>query len=98
MMLRLIIKPYAEADVKEAVTWYQNIREGLGDDFIEALQKKIIAIQNNPDHFQLVHKSIRRALTERFPFAIFFIVESDTIYVLAILHTSRSPAHWKNRK
>ena len=97
-MRRLIIKPFAESDAAEAVAWYQNISEGLGDEFLAALQKKILAIQNNPDHFQLVHKNIRRALTERFPFAIFFIVESDTIYVLAILHTMRSPAIWKKRK
>ncbi len=97
-MRKLIIKPFAEADAAEATAWYQKIGEGLGDEFLAALQRKIKAIQRNPDHFQLVHKNIRRALTERFPFAIFYIVESDTIYILAILHTRRNPAIWKKRK
>jgi len=51
----------------------------------------------NPLQFAVVYKDVRRALTERFPFGIFYIIEKDTIYVLAIIHTSRSPKVWKKR-
>jgi toxin ParE1/3/4 len=97
-MHRLIIKPFAELDASEAANWYNDTREGLGNEFLLALDAKINAIQRNPSYFQLIYKNIRRALTERFPYGIFFIIEDETIYVLAIQHTSRNPKIWKKRK
>ncbi len=97
-MFTLIVKPFAEDDALKAATWYNNKSEGLGNEFLLALDAKINAIQRDPNHFQLIYKNIRRALTNRFPYGIFFIVESNTIYILAILHTSRNPKIWKDRE
>jgi plasmid stabilization system protein ParE len=97
-MYNLIVKPFAEGDAAKAAVWYNDKSEGLGNEFLLALDDKITAIQKNPNHFQVVYRNIRRALTNRFPFGIFFIVEGDTIYILAILHTSRNPKIWKKRK
>jgi len=97
-MHKLIIKAFAELDAIDAANWYNEKREGLGEEFVLALDAKINAIQRNPTHFQVVYKNIRRALTERFPYGIFFIVEDEIIYVLAIQHTSINPKIWKKRK
>ena len=97
-MYKVIVKPFAEEDAARAVTWYNDKNEGLGNEFLLALDAKINAIQRNPNHFQVVYKNIRRALTNRFPYGIFFIIESDTIYILAILHTSRNPEIWEDRE
>jgi len=97
-MYKLIIKPLAEEDAKDAANWYNEKREGLGSDFLLALEAALNAIQRNPNQYQVVYKELKRALTVRFPYGIFFTVEKDVIYVLAILHTSRSPNVWKKRK
>ncbi|MBN1768072.1 MAG: type II toxin-antitoxin system RelE/ParE family toxin [Prolixibacteraceae bacterium] len=97
-MYKLIIKTFAELDAIDAANWYNDKREGLGEEFVLALDAKINAIQRNPTHFQVVYRNIRRALTERFPYGIFFIVEDEIIYVLAIQHTSRNPKIWEKRK
>jgi plasmid stabilization system protein ParE len=97
-MYKLIIKPYAEFDANDAANWYNNQSKGLGNEFLLALDAKINSIKRNPTHFQVVYKNIRRALTERFPYGVFFIVEERTIYILAIIHTSRKPKIWKKRK
>ncbi|HKK81398.1 MAG TPA: type II toxin-antitoxin system RelE/ParE family toxin [Prolixibacteraceae bacterium] len=97
-MHKLIIKAFAELDAIDAANWYNEKGEGLGEEFVLALDAKINAIQRNPTHFQVVYKNIRRALTERFPYGIFFIVEDEIIYVLAIQHTSINPKIWKKRK
>jgi plasmid stabilization system protein ParE len=96
-MYKLIVKPFAEEDASKAAIWYNNKSEGLGNEFLLVLDAKINEIQRNPNHFQGIYKNIRRALTSRFPYGIFFIVESDIIYILAILHTSRNPKIWKDR-
>ena len=96
-MYKLIIKPLAETDATEAAKWYNNALEGLGDEFLLALETKMNAIKQNPNQFSIVHKSIRRALTERFPYGIYFIAEKSTIYILAIIHTRRNPKIWRKR-
>lgn len=97
-MYKLIIKPFAEEDAKDAANWYNEKREGLGNEFLLALEAALNVIQRNPNHYQVVYKGLKRALTVRFPYGIFFTVEEDAIYVLAIVHTSRSPKVWKKRK
>ncbi len=97
-MHKLIIKPLAEEDAKDAAIWYNEKRDGLGDEFLLALEATLNSIQRNPDHFQVIHKGLKRALTVRFPYGVFFTVEDNIIYVLAIVHTSRSPKAWKKRK
>ena len=97
-MYKLIVKPFAEEDAAKAAVWYNNKSDGLGNEFLLALDAKINAIQRNPNHFQVVYKNIRRALTNRFPYGLFFIVENDTIYILAIIHTSRNPNIWRDRE
>jgi len=97
-MYRLIIKPAAKEDAMEAARWYNRKQKGLGDEFLQALDAKMEAIQRNPSQFQSVYKGIKRAFTDRFPYGLFYVVEGDTIYVLAILHTSRSQKSWKKRK
>jgi len=97
-MYRLIIKPSAELDAMNAANWYNHRRDGLGNEFLLALEAKINAIKRNPHQFNLIYKNIRRALTERFPYGLFFITENDVVFVLAIIHTSRSPKIWKKRK
>ncbi|MFY9609511.1 MAG: hypothetical protein WAU45_12960 [Blastocatellia bacterium] len=37
-----------------------------------------------------------RAITRRFPYAIYFSVE-DEVIVFAVLHTARDPAEWQRR-
>jgi toxin ParE1/3/4 len=97
-MNKLIIKPSAELDAMDAANWYNQRLDGLGNEYLLALEAKINAIRRNPQQFTVFYKNIRRALTGRFPFGIFYIIENDVVYVLAIIHTSRSPKSWKKRK
>jgi toxin ParE1/3/4 len=89
-MNKLVIKPFAELDATDAANWYNLKRDGLGNEFLLALEAKINAIRRNPEQFKVEYKGIRRAFTERFPYGVFFIFENDVVYVLAIVHTSRS--------
>lgn len=97
-MYKLIVKPLAEIDAVDVSKWYNKRRDGLGDEFLLALDAKINEIQRNPNNHQIIYKKIRRALTDRFPYGVFYVIEKNTIYILAIIHLSRNPNIWKNRK
>ncbi len=95
--MKLIVKPFAEIDVSEATLWYNEKFDGLGGEFLLSIDAKINAIQRSPKQFPTKHKNIRRALTDRFPYGIFYIIENEVIYILAIIHTRRNPKIWKKR-
>jgi toxin ParE1/3/4 len=94
-MNEIIVKPSAETDIADAIAWNNSKRDGLGTEFLVALDAKIHAVQRNPNHFQLICQNIRRALTSRFPFGVFFVIENQKIIVLAVQHTSRNPDVWR---
>ena len=55
-------------------------------------------INRAPITSPLIYLNIRRTLTRRFPFGIFYIVINQKIVVLAVLHVRRDPHLWQKRK
>jgi plasmid stabilization system protein ParE len=94
-MRRLVIRPEAEADVAEAARWYEDRWQGLGTEFVEEVDRTLAAIAEDAFRYARIRASARRALTRRFPYAIFFVVQNDEATVLAVLHTSRRPGTWQ---
>ncbi len=51
-----------------------------------------------PLAYPVVHQyDVRRALTQKFPYSIIFTVEEQSIFVIAVFHSSRDPMIWKGR-
>ena len=97
MSRELIIRPEAEADIAQALGWYEARVSGLGSEFLLVLDAALNSIVKNPSLYTQVHKHVRRALTRRFPFAIFFVAEDKRIVVLSVFNVRRNPGVWKNR-
>jgi toxin ParE1/3/4 len=51
----------------------------------------------NPFAFRDIRLGIRRALTRKFPYGIYFSIDEATILILAVLHCARDPAEWQQR-
>ena len=95
--MRVRFRLEAAADVESARAWYDEQRSGLGDEYIEALEHAIELIISFPNAFPEIATGHRRALLLRFPYSLYYRVESDVIDVLACLHSSRSPDVWRSR-
>ena len=52
----------------------------------------------NPSRFPEIEAGIRRALPRRFPYGVYFVVGSDAVVVIAVLHMHRHRDTWKARK
>lgn len=97
-MLPAIVKPFAEADLKGLIQWYDDQIQGLGLRFIQSVQLTFESIQSNPKKFQVRHrKIIRAAPIKSFPFLIYCTIEENRIVVLAVFHMKRNPSVWKSR-
>ncbi len=69
----------------------------MGSEFIRAFDASLSAIQRIPFACLIVYREIRRKLMRRFPYGIFYVLESETIYIIACFHVKRDPLQWKRR-
>jgi len=97
MSRRLIVRPEAEADLREAVLWYDQQKQELGEEFLDAVDDAIASIRRYPLMQPAIYKDARRTLTRRFPYGVFYVVGPACISVIAVFHTSRDPKEWQAR-
>lgn len=97
MRLEAYLRPDAREDLRDAAIWYENRLKGLGGAFIDEFLGCISRIEGNPGSYQRVDGEVRRAVLHRFPYAIFYVVDSAHIEVLSILRSSRAPEVWRSR-
>ena len=97
MSRRLIVRPEAEAEMAGAFDWYEDRSPGLGSEFLLCVDAVLSSIQRNPQQFPRVHRIVRRALTRRFPYEVFFVEDDDRVVVLSVFHAKRNPKIWKKR-
>ena len=91
------IYPAALSDIESAVSWYESQRPGLGTEFILELDHSVERASANPNAFVKIYRIFRRALLRRFPYALYFSDESDTLYIHAVLHQHRSTEFTSSR-
>ena len=89
--------PEADAELTGAREWYSHQRKDLDLEFMQCIDNVLSRIADNPRVFPLVYRELRRAVVQRFPFAVFYELTSDDVQVIAVFHSRRDPEMWKNR-
>jgi plasmid stabilization system protein ParE len=89
--------PEAEADLRAAKSWYDDLRLALGDRFISAIAATVESISKSPRCFPTIYRNRRRARVRRFPYGIIFEVQEQRIVVIACFHYKRNPKRWRVR-
>ena len=94
MSLPVVYRRKVGRDLAAAFGYYEDQIEDLGEKFLTAVDSTFDAIEHFPEMFARIHGEVRRALVSRFPYAVFYRVESRQVVVLTVLHTSRDPNVW----
>ena len=97
MTLELRLRPEAELELTDAALWYEEQGLGLGHQFLDEVLAAFSTITETPLMYPIIHRNTRRALIHRFPFGVYYRVETSTIVVVAVMHGSRDPRRWKTR-
>ncbi len=69
-MYQLVIKPRAIQMTKDAYEWYEKQKQGLGEEFLEELDKFYFKVKSHSEYFSKIKKNFRQASLKRFPFVI----------------------------
>lgn len=87
----------AEAELAEAVTYYNYQRVGLGDEFLVDLLGVIDRIQRYPHAWPHIAQKVRRCRLRRFPYGVLYHLRDHEIFVVAVAHMHRKPMYWRER-
>ncbi len=97
MKRRIQLRREARQEFDEAAHWYWEQDPQLRIEFVEEIKATFERIRELPEAFPVVHRGLRRAIAHRFPYAVFFRVDDTTVFVAAVIHTSRDPKRWQGR-
>ncbi len=99
MKAKITVAKFVKQDLKEATSWYNKAREGLGLLLLNEVNEKVKQISENPLAYEIKYSNIRVAFTQKFPYGIHFefLEDQNQIIILAVLHTAVNPQIWKER-
>jgi hypothetical protein len=95
--VKLQILDTAREDLVEGFGFYEGGEQGIGDYFLACLYSDIESLRVFGGIHRRVYKNLHRSLSKRFPFAIYYTVEDDTLLVRAILDCRRNPSWIRSR-
>jgi hypothetical protein len=90
--------PEAETELLEAIAYYESCAPGLGEDFSLEVYSTVQNILSYPCAWPIVEDDVHRCLSSRFPYGVLYSIESDCVYILAVMHLHRHPDYWKHRR
>jgi plasmid stabilization system protein ParE len=88
----------ALAEFIAAGRYYNEQVPGLGDGFMNEIEMGIDAIMEGPIIWRIVEDDVRRYLVRRFPYGIYYTIESDLVVIWAVKHLHRDPDYWQERR
>lgn len=83
-------------DLNEGRTFYDQRKTGVGDYFWDGLYTDIESLMIYAGIHARQH-GLYRMLAKRFPYAIYYEIVEDVVYVVAVLPMRRHPAWIKRR-
>ncbi|HEX5105980.1 MAG TPA: type II toxin-antitoxin system RelE/ParE family toxin [Pirellulaceae bacterium] len=89
----------AEAELDDAIAWYNRRDPGIGLELEDEVRAAISRIEQNPGiGARYRNTDYRFYRVKRFPYLIYYMEVPDKVWVTAIAHGSRRPNYWRKRK
>jgi plasmid stabilization system protein ParE len=86
----------AKEDLRNGWFFYERQSPGLGDRFLDAIEAEVQTLAL----YAGIHLKVEgffRMLIRRFPFALYYLIDDDTIAIYAILDCRRDPNGLRKR-
>jgi len=83
--MQIKIRDQAQDDLVSGFEFYEAQAIGLGDYFLDSLYADIDSLLIYAGIHRVVFGKYHRLLSERFPFAVYYQIKGNTVYVHAVL-------------
>jgi len=71
-MKNATFNPLAARELVEAVDFYDQARQGLGDEFLQEIERAIAFLDRYPEAAPKVGREVRRLVLPRFPYSLIY--------------------------
>lgn len=88
MIFEVRLQPEAILAAARIYQYYEKERTGLGDRFLQALNRCYGDLERNPN-FQIRKSQYRYRQLHRFPYRVIYVVEGSLVHIYTIRHMSR---------
>jgi plasmid stabilization system protein ParE len=95
--MKVIFHPEAHEEMIEQARYYEAKSKELGSDFLAAVEETTNRIEKSPKAGSIDRANIRKRLVSGFPFTILYEIQTDRIYIAAVMHQHRRPGYWRKR-
>lgn len=96
-MKRVAYHRLAARELIASAEFYDRRRPGLGEAFLTAVEALVRVIGSGPETGHPERHDLRSHRLKRFPFRLFYAVQLDRIWIVAVAHLSRRPGYWSRR-
>jgi hypothetical protein len=87
----------AASELVKSAEFYERRRPQLGDRFLDAVEAVQEQIRRWPELGRREPAGTQSLKVKRFPFRVFYLVQPDRLWIVAVAHLSRRPGHWRRR-
>lgn len=85
MAVAVHVNSAACQDLVQAHDWYEQQSPGLGKEFVRTVDAVLAFIARNPTLLTPVYRDLRRVLTKRFPYAVYYrCPDAQTARVISV--------------
>jgi hypothetical protein len=84
-------------DLIEGYWFYEKQKEGLGSYFLDSLFSDIDSLRIYAGIHPIYFSRYYRLLSKRFPFAVYYRINDDTVLIYAVIDCRRNPAWIKGK-
>ncbi len=95
--MTIVFHEEALEEMLESAHQYEAKSEGLGLDFLSAVERTMQRIVTFPEAGPVEGGDIRKRLVAGFPFKVLYSIEPDQLFVVAVMHQHRRPGYWLKR-
>lgn len=89
----------AEAELREALDYYESRRAGLGGEFRREFEAALQQVRENPNLYAAEDDAgVRYCPLRRFPYTLVYLELDDRLWVAAVAHQRRRPRYWAQRQ
>lgn len=95
--MRVIFHPKADDEFQRAIEayWLESVELGLR--FYRSVLETVTRIEVHPQVWPRLRGPVRKCLVNEFPYKLLYVVETDRILVVAVMHGRRKPYNWVDR-
>lgn len=87
----------ADAELSEAVAYYDGKAAGLGERFLAEVKAATRYIEQYPEIAPIIEEGVRAKVLVKFPYSLMYVVEEHELYIVAVAHQGKRPAYWADR-